>query len=138
MSLSFRYPVLVFLLQIIPLALIIWVWMRRGRSVVLPFDFGLHKSGVWLKEMINTAQCLPALLLVVIVAILCGPQQLSEPTTKRRLTNIEFCVDISESMTATFGDGSRYDASMQAINDFLLHSCKHVHGESRLTPLSTG
>ncbi len=36
-----------------------------------------------------------------------------------RLTNIEFCVDISGSMTAPFGSGSRYDGSMEAINEFL-------------------
>jgi Ca-activated chloride channel family protein len=35
------------------------------------------------------------------------------------LTNIEFCVDISGSMTAQFGDGSRYDASMKSIDSFL-------------------
>ncbi|MDP6955153.1 MAG: vWA domain-containing protein, partial [Planctomycetota bacterium] len=39
--------------------------------------------------------------------------------TKKVLTNIEFCVDVSGSMTASFGNGSRYDASMRAINDFL-------------------
>lgn len=119
MSLSFRYPLLAFLLQIIPLLLIMWVWMRQGKGVVLPFDHGGQKSGAWLRTMINIAQCFPALLLVIVLAILCGPQQLSEPKTKRRLTNIEFCVDISRSMTASFGDGSRYDASMAAINDFL-------------------
>ncbi len=119
MSLSFRYPLLGLLLLLIPLSLFVWVWMRRGRNVVLPFDHGKQKSGVWYKGLINVAQCLPAILLAVVVAILCGPQQLSEPKTKKRLTNIEFCVDISGSMTAQFGDGSRYDASMEAINDFL-------------------
>ena len=69
--------------------------------------------------MVNTAQSLPVLLLSVVIAILCGPQQLSEPKVKRRLTNIEFCVDISGSMTAKFGDGSRYDAAMEAINQFV-------------------
>lgn len=119
MSLSFRYPLLGLLLLIIPLSLILWVWMRSGRSVVLPFDHGQQKSGVWFKGLINVAQSFPAVLLGVVVAILCGPQQLSEPRTKKRLTNIEFCVDISGSMTASFGDGTRYDASMEAINDFL-------------------
>ncbi|MDP6718543.1 MAG: VWA domain-containing protein, partial [Pirellulaceae bacterium] len=119
MSLSFRYPLLGLLLLIIPLSLIVWVWMRSGRSVVLPFDHGQQKSGVWFKGLINVAQSFPAVLLGVVVAILCGPQQLSEPRTKKRLTNIEFCVDISGSMTASFGDGTRYDASMEAINDFL-------------------
>ena len=116
---NFRYPILLFLLQIIPLLVIVWVWMRHSRRVVLPFDHGQQKSGVWLKSMLNVAQSLPALLLGVVLAILAGPQQLSEPKSKRRMTNIEFCVDISGSMTAKFGDGTRYDASMEAINDFL-------------------
>ena len=35
------------------------------------------------------------------------------------LTNIELCVDISSSMTSPLGDGTRYDASMKAIDHFL-------------------
>jgi Ca-activated chloride channel family protein len=35
------------------------------------------------------------------------------------LTNIEFCVDVSGSMTTPLGDGTRYDASMKAIDEFL-------------------
>ena len=121
MSISFRYPLLAFVLQIIPLLLIMWVWLRQGRGVVLPFDHGKPegKAGQWYKASINLVQCLPGLILAVVLALLCGPQQLSEPKTKRRLTNIEFCVDISGSMTAPFGSGSRYDVSMEAINDFL-------------------
>ena len=116
---SFRYPILVFLLSILPLVILAWVWMRKGRSVAMPFDHGVQRSGLVWKAILNLAQSLPALILCVVILILCGPQQLSEPRTKRRLTNIEFCVDISGSMTASFGDGSRYDASMAAIDDFL-------------------
>jgi hypothetical protein len=47
------------------------------------------------------------------------PQELAVPKQKRALTNIQFCVDISGSMTAKFGQGSRYDAAMKAINEFL-------------------
>jgi Ca-activated chloride channel family protein len=35
------------------------------------------------------------------------------------LTNIEFCVDVSGSMTARFGSGDRYEGAMEAINKFL-------------------
>ena len=55
----------------------------------------------------------------MVVLILAGPQKWDEPRSKRVLTNIEFCVDVSGSMTASFGEGTRYDASMRAINDFL-------------------
>ena len=114
----FSYWPILFLLLIPPL-LLFWVWQRRGRSVVLPFDHGQQNSGRWLKAILNVAQSLPALLLAVVVVLLAGPQQFSEPKTKRALTNIEFCVDISGSMTAPFGDGTRYDASMKAIDEFL-------------------
>lgn len=116
---SFRFPILLVLLQLIPLALLVWVWSHRQGRVALPFDYGRQRAGRWLAGVVNLFECLPVALLAVVIAILCGPQQLSEPRTKRRLTNIEFCVDISGSMTAKFGDGSRYDASMAAINEFL-------------------
>src|SRR6185503_6249203 len=64
-------------------------------------------------------ESLPALILAVVILILAGPQAWSEPRTKRALTNIEFCVDVSGSMMAKFGEGDRYDASMAAINSFL-------------------
>ena len=115
---SFSTPWLLLLL-VIPTALIVWIWMRKGRHVVLPLDHSGHAGSRWLGGLVNLASCLPALTLAVVIVVLAGPLQLSEPKTKRRLTNIEFCVDISGSMTAPFGDGSRYDASMQAIDDFL-------------------
>jgi len=116
---SFTYPPLLFLL-VAPLALVVWTWRREGRRLVLPFDHGTGGSaGRGWRAVINIAECIPALLLGVIILILAGPQQLSEPKTKRVLTNIEFCVDVSGSMTASFGDGTRYDASMKAIDEFL-------------------
>jgi Ca-activated chloride channel family protein len=56
---------------------------------------------------------------MIVIWILAGPVILGKPTQKRAVTNIQFCVDISGSMTAPFGTGSRYDASMEAINSFL-------------------
>ena len=53
------------------------------------------------------------------VLLLALPQELAAPKEKRALTNIQFCVDISGSMEAKFGNGNRYDASMAAINEFL-------------------
>ncbi len=115
---SFNYPWLLLLL-LIPTAIVVWIWLRSGRHVVLPLDHSGHTGGRWLGGLVNLANCLPALVLAVVIIVLSGPLQLSEPKTKRRLTNIQFCVDISGSMTAPFGDGSRYDASMKAIDDFL-------------------
>lgn len=99
--------------------MLVWVWLRRDRRVVFPFDHTDARRGRGWYGLINLAESLPALLLGLVIIILAGPLQLSEPKTKRKLTNIQFCVDISGSMTAKFGDGSRYDASMKAINQFL-------------------
>ncbi len=115
---SFTYP-WVLLALVLP-ALLMWHSLRgRRTATVLPFDDGLvRRSGVasWL---IHLASLLPPLILAVVILILAGPQTLSEPRSQRVLTNIEFCVDVSGSMNARFGDGTRYDASMAAINEFL-------------------
>lgn len=118
MSLRLTYPT-VLLLWVIPVLLVAWIFYRRGREIAMPYDHAIPRSGGGLKLMVRLAETLPPLLLAVMIFILAGPQRLEEPTTRRKLTNIEFCVDISGSMTASFGSGTRYDASMEAINDFL-------------------
>jgi Ca-activated chloride channel family protein len=115
---SFTHPwILLFL--IFPILLLTWVWRREGGRVVMPFDHGVQSRGRGWGTAVNFAQSIPALLLAVVVLILAGPQQLSAPKSRRVLTNIELCVDVSGSMTASFGEGTRYDASMEAINKFL-------------------
>ncbi|CAN5917060.1 hypothetical protein BH23PLA1_BH23PLA1_36960 [soil metagenome] len=118
MNISFAYP-FVLILLVVPLTLLAWTWRRSGRRVALPFDHGRQRRGRRWFTLVNLAESLPALILAVVLLLLAGPQRFSAPRTQRVLTNIEFCVDISGSMIAPFGDGSRYDASMQAINDFL-------------------
>lgn len=111
------------LLLIVPVLHLFWVWQRRGRRVALPFDRGAEAgprgSGWFVRAVLGIGESLPALLLAVAVLLLALPQELAAPKQKRSLSNIQFCVDISGSMTAQFGSGSRYDASMKAINDFL-------------------
>ena len=96
---------------------------RRKTTDATPWKWpGLlapHRSSLSGGSRTDTAESVPALILAVVIVILAGPQQLSEPRLKRALTNIEFCVDVSGSMNARFGDGTRYDASMSAIDDFL-------------------
>ena len=94
---SFNYPWMLFLL-LIPAVIVAWIWRRSGRHVVLPLDHSGHKGGRWLGRLVNAASCFPVLALAVVIIVLSGPLRLSEPKTKRRLTNIEFCVDISGSM----------------------------------------
>ena len=114
------------LLLALPLLQLCWVWQRRGGRVAMPFDtdaaapgarrFG---SGRFLRALLGLGESLPALLLAIAVLLLALPQELAAPKQKRALTNIQFLVDISGSMTAKFGSGTRYDASMKAINEFL-------------------
>lgn len=117
---SFTYP---WVLAALALPVILMVHSVAGRrtTTVVPFDHSVKsgRSGIVLRGLIQFAELLPAALLAVVVLILAGPQALSSPKTKRVLTNIEFCVDVSGSMNASFGEGTRYDASMAAINEFL-------------------
>jgi Ca-activated chloride channel family protein len=117
---SFRlfWPFIV-LLVLVPLALVVWKWMRSGRTIVVPFDHGRTGRGLLLRSVLNLADSIPALTLLVVVLLLAGPTRLLEPKTQKSLTNIEFCVDISGSMMASFGQGTRYDASMAAIDEFV-------------------
>jgi len=115
---SFTHPALLLLL-VFPIALLVRVWRHEGNRVVLPWDHAPRRRSHWMRIPIGLAECLPALVLGVVIVLLAGPQQLGQPTTRRALTNIEFCVDVSGSMTASFGEGTRYDASMVAINEFL-------------------
>jgi Ca-activated chloride channel family protein len=116
--LSFAYPYVLVLLAI-PLWLLGWVWKRVGGRIALPFDHGEQRSGRFWAAILRLGESLPALILAVVIALLAGPQVQSAPKTRRVLTNIEFCVDVSGSMTTPLGDGTRYDASMKAIDEFL-------------------
>jgi Ca-activated chloride channel family protein len=117
-NLGFHYPSVLFLL-VLPALLLAWVWRRDGRRVVLPFDHGpITGSRVW-GIVLALAESLPPLLFAVAIILLAGPQRFGEPQSKRRLTNIELLVDVSGSMMTPFGDGSRYDGSMKAIDEFL-------------------
>jgi Ca-activated chloride channel family protein len=111
------WPVLLALF--VPLGLIVWVWLQPGGRVVLPQDFGRQSAGRFWRFGLNVFQMLPCLLLAVAVLLLAGPRQLSVPQEKRVLTNIEFCLDLSGSMMAPFGEETRYDAAVAAIAQFV-------------------
>ena len=115
---TFAHP-WVLLLLVIPLSLIGWIWRRRSGAVAMPFDHSKARHKRALQIAVDLAETLPVLLVATAIVLLSGPQRLAEPHTRRLLTNIEFCVDISGSMTAGFGGGTRYDGAMKAINDFL-------------------
>jgi Ca-activated chloride channel homolog len=115
---SFAYPSVLALLAA-PVLLIAWVWRRESGRVALPLDHGGQSRGRRWALTLGIAESVPALILAVVIVLLAGPQKLSAPRTKRVLTNIEFCVDVSSSMMSPLGDGTRYDGSMKAIDNFL-------------------
>ena len=115
---SFAYP-LVLLLLCVPVAALVLQWKWHGFPVALPFDGGDGPSGRWKRLMLHAFHSLPWLLVAVVIVILAGPQRFGSPGTRRKLTNIQFCVDVSGSMTSDFGDGNRYDAAMESIAEFV-------------------
>lgn len=117
---TFLYP-WVLLLLVIPAGLLYWTWLRPGRQVVLPFDHGRPGSGLGWRILISVMESMPPFLLALAIILLAAPQRLGEPKDKRVMTNIELCLDVSGSMTAQFGDGSRYDVAMQALNEFVTY-----------------
>jgi Ca-activated chloride channel family protein len=118
MIIGFTYPAVLALL-VIPLAILAWTWRRYGREVAIPSDHGTQGAGLGWRRIIGFFESLPAILLAIAIFLLAGPQAAGKPRSKRALTNIEFCVDISGSMTASFGERTRYEASMDAINQFV-------------------
>jgi len=103
----------------IPIGILVWIWWPKANRLVLPYDHGKNRPGLFWRISLDLGASLPALLLAVAIALLAGPQQFGEPKDKRSLTNIQICLDISGSMTAEWGEGSRYDAAIKAIDDFL-------------------
>jgi len=115
---SFAHPwALTFLA--LPFLLIYGQRSWASHRVALPADATAIPRRKWLGRMLALTEALPALILALVIVILAGPQKLSIPRTKRAMTNIELCVDVSTSMLAPFGTGNRYDASMEAIDSFL-------------------
>jgi Ca-activated chloride channel family protein len=106
---------------VLPGALAAWEMIRRRHTLVLPLDHGQQASGVWLARWLRLAGLLPALLLTVAIVLLAGPMRPAKPAAERVLTNIEFVVDVSGSMSSPFGEGTRFDASLVAIEAFTTH-----------------
>lgn len=115
---GFTHPWVLWFLMI-PVLLVFWIWNRSSRGVPIPIDHSSHSRGIVTKTLISSAESLVPILLVIVIWILSGPMELGKPMSQRALTNIQFCVDISGSMRGSFGEGTRYDASMSAINEFL-------------------
>ncbi len=114
---SFAQPALL-CLMVLPVLLALWEARRRGHEVSVPFDHGAQPEGRGLDRLLRGAGLLPAALAALAVLLLAGPRRPGPPGTEREMTNIEFCLDVSGSMTSPFGEGSQYDAAMAALRDF--------------------
>ena len=114
---SFHHPQLLWLLAL-PVLWGYWQWTRRGHPVVLPFDHGQQGGGKWLRFLTNLAGTLPALLLIVAVLMLAGPRKTAPPQDERVMNNILLCVDVSGSMSAPFGKGTRFEAAVESARQF--------------------
>lgn len=110
---TFAHP-WVLLLLAIPAILLIAPPARRF-GLVLPFDHHEHRRRRWLGFMLGAFDRLPALVLAAIIPMLAGPQMLKHPTQTRSLTNIQFCLDVSGSMTVD----NRYRMARKAIEEFI-------------------
>ncbi len=108
--------------------MLVWIWLRdrfpelgygSDRRMVLPQDYGSGKAGQGWNFLLKCLLSAGPLMLAAAIILLAGPRHLGVPKAERELTNIEFCLDLSGSMLAQFGSGTRYDAAMQAINGFV-------------------
>ena len=118
----------------VPASMLVWIWLRdrfetlggdgglsigSNRRIALPQDHGVAKSGKVADFFIKCCLSAAPLTLATAILLLAEPRCLDVPKAERELTNIEFCLDLSGSMTARFGRGSRYDAAMSSINGFV-------------------
>lgn len=117
---SFSYPFTLIAL-IIPLFLIIHQWRRHARALPLPFDHQSTSNSKWLARLLNCINTLPPLILAAVIIMIAGPRKFERPENKRKLTNIQICLDVSGSMGAEFGSGDRYEAAMESLNEFLTY-----------------
>jgi len=103
-----------------------WQWWRRGRPIVLPFDFVDAGRGRLLDWTVRFAGLLPAAIAAAAVLLAAGPLIEGPPTYPQQVANIQIALDTSGSMNDALGDKVRkdgkpyakYDAAMEAIEEF--------------------
>jgi Ca-activated chloride channel family protein len=115
---SFAHP-WVLLLLVAPLTLLVWLWRGERASLAAPVDHATAQSRRWVGFGVILFESLGALLLAVVITLLAGPQTFGAPQSQRVMSNIQFAVDVSGSMSSKLGDGTCYDVSMSAIDEFL-------------------
>jgi Ca-activated chloride channel family protein len=111
---TFTHPSLLLLLAV-GVVLVVFAWQRMGPGLTMPFDGRTHRPRRFLDWTLRGFDALPAIALMAVVCMLAGPQVLRRPTEQRVLTNIQFLMDVSGSMTV----GNRYDMASEAITKFV-------------------
>ena len=69
------------------------------------------------------------LILALGIVLLAGPRKFEQPRSAREMTNIQFCIDVSGSMTGKFGDGDRYEAAIK-VNASRKAATRSLRGET--------
>jgi Ca-activated chloride channel homolog len=122
---DFVHPQLLWFLAV-PVTLVFWEWVRRGRPLVLPFDDVPNRRGWFLGGLVLTANCLPAALLAFAIILVARPLTFAPPKTERRLSNIQIVLDTSPSMNSRYGPQqdannryTRFHGAMDSIDKFL-------------------
>ena len=117
---TFAHPAVLILLAL-PVMLLVWEWRRRGTALAMPFDHSKAKRGRGLEGVVKLMNLCAPMLLAVAIVLLAGPQRPLSQGNQRVLSSIEFVLDVSGSMTATFGDGRRSDKAVEALQEFVSH-----------------
>ena len=91
---------LVLLALLIPAAVLVFQWRIKSRPIPVPFDHQPHRSRAFLGFLLDTTTILPCLTLAAVIVILAGPRRFEQPRNEREMTNIQFCLDVSGSMTS--------------------------------------
>ena len=117
---TFAYPFMLLALAI-PILLILFQWRTHARALALPFDYQDPRHAKWLARLLNFVNTLPVLILAAAILLLAGPRRFERPKSEREMTNIQFCLDVSGSMTAKFGEDDRYAVAMESLNEFLTY-----------------
>ena len=75
----------VLMLLAIPAIMLIRIWRYdvNGLQVVIPVDNSLRNQNRLWKNLLKLTASFPSLLLTIAILLLAGPQQLSEPKTKK-------------------------------------------------------
>jgi Ca-activated chloride channel family protein len=129
---SFAYPFALGLL-VIPALLVVAEVRNGGQGLVLPLDHGIAQPARQRRlvaALLLGMRLLPALSTAAAILVLAEPQIRKLPASRRAMTNVEICLDVSFSMTGPIEEAqspqaaavghSRFDQAMEQVSEFIL------------------